>query len=455
MGSDGRFHELATEAIPAGVAFADFDNDGDQDCFVSSFNAPNRLYRREHNGFYTDVTDAAGLSHTAKSYSAAWGGINRDGLLDLFVCVYGTLAAPQPSLLYLNQGDGTFREIASTAGVDQPTMPALAAIWFDYDNDGDQDLYVVGFHMANMNRANRLFDNNGNGTFTKIGAAAGVDNTGTDYGLTVGDPNDDGVGALVRVTAGGHTQIQDVRRGSSYLPMNNAELMFGLGQNSTIDSITVSWPSGLVDRWITPPVDVALIAHEGGSLEIPARFHELATEAIPAGVAFSWVLRPNPYIVGTVVFRRHAGGGPETRISGPNILSPATTSFIDTSVQPHRTYRYQVIAIFADGHQRRSQTVSVTTPAAHAMLYQSAPNPANPQTLIRFESPYEQRLILKIHDIQGALVKTLIDEIVPAGSGSATWDGRDQTGQHMASGVYFCRLQAGGDLLTKSLVLLK
>jgi len=104
-------------------------------------------------------------------------------------------------------------------------------------------------------------------------------------------------------------------------------------------------------------------------------------------------------------------------------------------------------------------TVGTTTaveaaPQALALLG-AVPNPFNPQTMVRFSLPAEQHVRLDIYDVQGRLVRTLVDGVRPAGMGEARWDGRDRTGRGVASGTYFARLQAGGIQQVGSLTLVR
>jgi hypothetical protein len=180
-----------------GVAVADFDNDGWQDLYVTGYGG-NALYRNLGNCKFEDVTDKAGVKVGGFSTGAAWGDYDRDGFVDLFVpryvhedinalpdthsngapCNYlaiRVLCGPdglpgESDFLFHNRGNGTFEDVSSKAGVDDPNHYfGMQAVWVDYDNDGWPDLYV-----SNDAGPNYLYHNNRNGTFEEVGIVTGT-----------------------------------------------------------------------------------------------------------------------------------------------------------------------------------------------------------------------------------------------------------------------------------------
>ena len=170
-----------------GVAWADYDNDGDRDCFVVNWNSEFRLYKNNGAGVLTDATVEAGIDQHGNGYSVAWGDYNNDGNLDAYISCWGTDANPRPNALYRNNGDGTFDNVATALGVAIPTMPSFVSIWVDYDNDGDQDLYIANDKLA----GNTLFQNT-NGTFTDVSFHSGADVKLNAMGFAVSDYDHDG-----------------------------------------------------------------------------------------------------------------------------------------------------------------------------------------------------------------------------------------------------------------------
>jgi len=146
--------------------FGDYDNDGDLDLYLAnpSFR-PNFLYRNDGTGGFVDVAKQSGVSNADESAGAVWGDIDNDGNLDLYV-----LNNTEPNVLFHNNGNGTFTDVTQTSGVGNPNGSQSAA-FFDYDNDGDLDIY-----LANIDALCVLYRNNGEGTFTDVTAFSGTEN---------------------------------------------------------------------------------------------------------------------------------------------------------------------------------------------------------------------------------------------------------------------------------------
>jgi hypothetical protein len=182
---------LDVEMFGLGVAVGDYDNDGYDDLFVTAY-GQSRLFHNNGNGTFTDVTQKAGLSGPQEfSSSAAWVDYDKDGHLDLVVGnyvqwkpeadLYCTLDGKSKSYctpesykgtsvrLWHNRGNGTFEDVTQKAGLGDPTSKTLGVAVLDYDNDGWPDLL-----FSNDTQPNKLYRNNGNGTFTEKGVVAGI-----------------------------------------------------------------------------------------------------------------------------------------------------------------------------------------------------------------------------------------------------------------------------------------
>ncbi len=193
---DGNYY--MPESIGSGGAFLDYDNDGDLDIYLincaahgGAYTNPeplkNRLYRQEADGTFLDVTEASGLGDSGYGMGVAVGDIDNDGDVDVFISNDG------PDALYRNNGDGTFSDITEAAGVDNPDW-GISTIFLDYNLDDYLDIFVANYvdydtsvycsdrvgkrdycgPQGFPNYADRLFKNNGDGTFTDVSVASGI-----------------------------------------------------------------------------------------------------------------------------------------------------------------------------------------------------------------------------------------------------------------------------------------
>jgi len=219
---DGTFTETGIQAglwitayfYTMGVVTGDIDNDGYRDIFVttlgigSSYHSykPNFLFRNNGNGTFTDISQQAGITNSAWSVSATMGDYNLDGFLDIYVANYvdtvDFIFDPQtqdvigynhsgfPNFLYLNNGNRTFTTVASALRVDDDGT-GLAAVFTDYDNDRDPDIYVVNDFGAWVS-PNRLYVNNyPANSFTDVSVVSGADAAIYGMGIAIGDYDED------------------------------------------------------------------------------------------------------------------------------------------------------------------------------------------------------------------------------------------------------------------------
>ncbi len=165
-----------------GGTVGDFNDDGYPDIFLlGGGGVPDALYMNNGDGTFTDEAAAWGVDLAHRGHAATVGDYDSDGDLDFFITSSGDLTSrPRAGqhLLYQNNGDRTFTEVAGNAGVDTLSARALmatGATFGDYDLDGDLDLFASTWHsLGGTSDGNRLFENNGDGTFTDVTVAAGV-----------------------------------------------------------------------------------------------------------------------------------------------------------------------------------------------------------------------------------------------------------------------------------------
>ena len=194
-----------------GCISADYDNDGDQDVYLTNFGM-NQLYQNNGDGTFTDVTKQAGVANAKWSVSASFGDYNLDGFLDLYVANYldynietahpctlegvhiycGPHEYPgAPDTLYRNNGDGTFTDVTARSGV-MNSGKGLGVLFTDYNNDGYPDIFVTNDAVEDY-----LYRNNRDGTFTDVALAAGIaynseGRATASMGIAGGDYDNDG-----------------------------------------------------------------------------------------------------------------------------------------------------------------------------------------------------------------------------------------------------------------------
>ena len=236
--------------MTGGVAAGDYDGDGWTDLFTTRWDAPSLLWRHQGDGTFADVTAAVGLGTDAFANGAAWGDIDGDGDLDLFVTVLG---APR-HLLYVSDGAGHFVEDAVARGADMPGERRWgeSATFGDYGRDGWLDLAVSGDFGTS-----RLFWNRGDGTFDDGTLAAGV---GSDeHGMGQRAFAD----VTVRSGGGATTQVREVLAGNAFLGQSEPVADFGFGASADPVEVVVRWPtSGLSTSYASVPVGGELVATE-------------------------------------------------------------------------------------------------------------------------------------------------------------------------------------------------
>jgi hypothetical protein len=216
------------------VDFAAYDGDGRLDIFLSDMSY-SALYRNEGQGLFRDVTTQAGIAAASGQYvgwSTAFFDYDNDGDADIFK-VNGDLQHlfGQEDQLFENLGEGRFRDVSVERGTYfQQELVGRGAAVGDYDNDGDLDAFIV-----NLNDRGVLLRNEG-----------GNQHNWLLLQLVGRSSNRDGVGARVKLAFGGTEQVAQKKNSTGYLSQSDHRLHFGLGEHAVVDRIEIVWPSGKV-----------------------------------------------------------------------------------------------------------------------------------------------------------------------------------------------------------------
>jgi hypothetical protein len=322
---DGTFEDVTTKAhidrtdghYAFSVSTLDFDDDGWPDIYVACDSTPSILYRNNRDGTFTDVGVTAGAAFNEDGREQAGmgstiGDYNGDGRLDIFK----TNFSDDTSTLYRNNGDGTFDDVTTAAGLGlYSKYLGWGTMFLDFDNDGWPDLLLVNGHVypevdknnlgSNYEEPRILYHNLGKGAFADIsaGAGPGISTRASSRGLAIGDlwndgrisavitnlnavpsllvnqvrsanhwigirtvgtkSNRDGIGAHISVTAGARILVDEVRSGSSYNSSSDMRVHFGLGSATTVNSVQIRWPSGVQEHFDNLPADSIHTLKEG------------------------------------------------------------------------------------------------------------------------------------------------------------------------------------------------
>jgi hypothetical protein len=270
---NGTFKDVALEAGVAlsddgkaragmGVDAADFSNSGRFGMAITNFEGEMvGLYQAQERGAYTDVTIASGVgspSRTRLGFGCIFADLDLDGSLDLVVAnghiddtvrnIRGNAGYAQAPHLFLNQGTGTFRDVAADVGggFAEPRVGRGLA-YGDFDGDGDVDLL-----MTTNNGAPVLFRNDQTAGRHSIR-----------FRLVGTKSNRDGIGATVRIFHGGTLQTRMVKSGSSYLSQSELPVTFGVGARDRVDRVVIAWPSGRTEEFKDLPSGRAYQCVEG------------------------------------------------------------------------------------------------------------------------------------------------------------------------------------------------
>lgn len=311
-----------------GSVFTDIDNDGDIDLYIAKCRQGvtdsmdsrriNQLWISDGNGTWTEEAASWGIASGEQSWIADFGDIDNDGDMDLLMGQH----TGEPVEIYINNGNGTFSDITASTGLAGTfSAQVIQGIFEDLDNDGYIDIFITGVntYLLAINNGNNTFDISAQPTlgcevnsfaFGDLNDDGFIDMYATPHGYGSWNPstddslyfnngngnnyitftlngtvsNPDAVGSRVSIYGPWGVQLREVRSGQSYGIQNSLNCHFGLGTETTVDSVVIDWPSGITESYYNVPGNTVHTYTEGGPISV----NEITSE----GLAFS--VFPNP-----------------------------------------------------------------------------------------------------------------------------------------------------------------
>jgi len=431
---DGSFTQtdiVLPGAIKSAYEWADYDNDGDMDIFITGLDSSGSLISKlfQNNGDET-------FSETANSFTgawlgdAAWGDYNSDGFLDILLSGF---AMPNDRLakLYRNNGDGTFTEQTETGltGVSHSST-----IWGDYDSDGDLDVFIGGTYEGTgvWIRVTDVFVNNGNNTFTAANLPFTID---AYWGESAwGDYDADGDLDLIccgHDDAGGSNTI--IYRNDSITPNTIPDTPQNLIEEVIEGNVTLEWNA--------------------------ATDNETPTE----GLSYNAYIRNN---TGEVIWNSMSITDTGLKLI-PSLGNASQNTGWTINDLPDGIYLWSVQAVdnnFAGSLFADESTFTVGTIGTNEnemiqpdFNFYNYPNPFNPSTTISFETTnLHENAQIDIYNLKGQKVKSFpINQFANSPVHQVIWNGTDDNNKPVSSGIYFYTLESGDFQQTKKMILMK
>jgi len=389
-------------ANSSGCAWGDYDNDGFPDVYVANSGTVSDLFHNNQDGTFTKVQEEPFTTDISSCSGASWGDADNDGDLDLFVST-GQLGM-YLNWFYLNNGDGTFTKITGTPMTNEATWSSGSA-WGDYDKDGDLDLAVGGYDGDNL-----LFKNDGAGNFEKVEDNAFVNAGNYVEGLAWADYDNDG-------------DLDIFCARNNYFGGNN--LFFENNGNN--------------NNWLKIKLmgDGLYPNHQA----IGARIYVYAT------------INGQPVMQMREVTAQ-SGGGQGGQNDAVQFFGLGNASIVD-SVKVFWAY-----AEFEETEVEVNQLFELYLgisdvpehPATAENTLEIFPNPATDNAVFRFSTIEPTAATIKIFDLQGRLVKTISENETIFAGGEKNWDLKNQNGNRVQPGVYFCRYTLGDKSGTQKII---
>ena len=413
--------------------------------------------------------------------SVAAGDFDNDMDVDLYI-VCSSSISNFPNQLYENQGDGTFVQFAGAGGAEGSAQGRGQSVTMaDYDRDGYLDLFVTN------GRGAYPFNEGPDQLFRNIGSG----NNWLQIDLEGTISNRDGIGArLFATTPDGKTQLRENGGGIHWSQQNQKRIHFGLAQNETVTELSIYWPSGIIQKLTDVPVNQVLhIVEEGVQTVLPGDVNQdgrvdiLDFLLVVAHFGESPPTDPRVdtnndgkvnledlvWIIQIIQENQKGAAAPAQKhqtalrantISNPILLlSDADIALLDAFYQNIEEMSGDTTQIELVKRFLRHLLMPVTAPLETKLLM-NYPNPFNPETWIPYQLAADAEITIRIYDTTGKIVRTLFSGYKPSGyyitqNRAAYWDGQNEFGEAVASGVYIYELVTPTFKQTKRLVILK
>jgi hypothetical protein len=183
--------------------------------------------------------------------------------------------------------------------------------------------------------------------------------------------------------------------------------------------------------------------------------HEFSATEVPGGVELGWDITTSDSLLGCYIDRYDPANDQTARLPEQGFLDPDPGRFVDEQASQGTAYRYSLIVVDWLGGEHLGASTELTTAMYRTDLSQNQPNPFNPGTTIPYSLEEQMQVTLTVFDVAGRRVRTLVDNVQPAGAYSQLWDGTNDAGQSVASGVYLYRLRAGTYEETRKMTLVR
>lgn len=449
--------------------FFDFNDDGFDDIYTCAdrVNNQNKLLKNNGDGTFTDVSASSNTDLLIDAMNCGVGDIENDGDLDLYV----TNTPFVGNVMLQNNGDDTFTDVTTSSGTAFNRL-GWAGNFFDYDIDGDLDIYVSSSEIGE-GKHNALYVNDGNGVFTEPLINGFPGDTFPSYSNVIGDFNNDGMldiavsnndtfrfqlwenldtnsnnyikfqlegqtcnrdayGTKIEIYINGNKFIRSTHCGQGYLGQNSDKVHFGLGTASTIDSVLFKWPGGNIDKLYNVSANQTLTVQEGNLGPLPVELVSFLGREQNPNIELQWISYAEVDFKGYEIERSESGLTYEKIgfVPGEN-KNYNNYTFTDEQIEKGKRYYYRLKMIDLNGEFKYSKVVVVEVKSDEFQIHKIFPNPA--QKILNVD------ILAKKNEAGSATIFNATGQIVlekkinlNAGENSITFDMEE-----LENGIYF------------------